>query len=136
MLAGLSIAVLSCTPPSTSTTATIPRIAMRDPAEDHFVDSLLALMTVDEKIGQLNQYSGVDSARGANSTFDAIRAGRVGSLFNVFGAEPTPRVQRVAVEESRLPIPLVFGLDVIHGYRTEFPVPLGEAASWDPDIAQ
>ncbi|MDQ6634390.1 MAG: beta-glucosidase BglX [Gemmatimonadota bacterium] len=105
----------------------------RDPAETRFVDSLLALMTVEEKLGQLNQISnGPDSATRA----DLIRQGRIGSFLNVAGADTTRRLQRVAVEQSRLRIPLLFSLDVIHGFRTIYPVPLGEAASWDPAMAE
>ncbi len=99
------------------------------PAIDQRVDDLLSRMTLDEKVGQLVQYSGV-----SDQTLAAIRQGRVGSLLNVPGAENANRVQRVAVEESRLGIPLLFGLDVIHGYRTIFPTPLGTASSWDPEL--
>jgi beta-glucosidase len=93
------------------------------------LDDLLARMTLEEKVGQLVQYSGFTDDRAA-----AIREGRIGSLLNVIGAENTNRVQRIAVEESRLGIPLLFGLDVIHGYRTIFPIPLATAASWDPAL--
>ncbi len=98
-------------------------------AIDQRIDDLLSRMTLDEKVGQLVQYSGFNEGRAA-----AIREGRVGSLLNVTGAENTNRVQRIAVEESRLGIPLLFGLDVIHGYRTIFPIPLATASSWDPDL--
>lgn len=98
-------------------------------AVERRIDDLLARMTLDEKVGQLTQYSGFSDDRAA-----AIRAGRVGSLLNVTGAERTNRVQRLAVEESRLGIPLLFGLDVIHGYRTTFPIPLATASSWDPEL--
>jgi beta-glucosidase len=96
---------------------------------DQRIDDLLSGMTLEEKVGQLVQLSGftADSAV-------AIREGRVGSLLNVVGAETTNRVQRIAVEESRLGIPLLFGLDVIHGYRTIFPIPLATASSWDPEM--
>ena len=96
---------------------------------DHRIDDLLARMTLDEKVGQLVQYSDFTEDRAA-----AIRAGRIGSLLNVTGAAATNRVQRLAVEESRLGIPLLFGLDVIHGYRTIFPIPLATASSWDPEL--
>lgn len=86
-------------------------------------------MTLEEKVGQLVQYSGFNDDIAA-----AVRDGQIGSLLNVTGAEATNRAQRVAVEESRLGIPLLFGLDVIHGYRTIFPVPLATAATWDPDL--
>jgi len=96
---------------------------------DQRVDELLSRMTLEEKVGQLVQYSGFSDARAAE-----IREGKIGSLLNLNGAEATNRVQRIAVEESRLGIPLLFGLDVIHGYRTIFPVPLATAASWDPQM--
>jgi beta-glucosidase len=108
-------------------------------AEAAFVDSLLALMTVEEKLGQLTQYTGQWAVTGPAVTQggeDEIRAGRVGSFLNVYGAEYTERAQRVAVEESRLGIPLIFGYDVVHGFRTVFPVPLAEAASWNLDAAR
>ena len=108
-------------------------------AEAAFVDSLLALMTVEEKLGQLTQYTGEWAVTGPAVTQggeDEIRAGRVGSFLNVYGAEYTRRAQRVAVEESRLGVPLIFGFDVVHGFRTVFPVPLAEAASWDLDAIE
>jgi len=113
-----------------SLTALLPAVA-RSQANtiDQRVDALLARMTLDEKVGQLVQYSGFDENRA-----EAIRAGKVGSLLNVPGAESSNRIQRIAVEESRLGIPLLFGLDVIHGYRTIFPIPLATASSWDPDL--
>jgi len=96
---------------------------------DQRIDDLLSRMTLDEKVGQLVQYSGYSEARDT-----AIREGRIGSLLNVTGAENTNRVQRIAIEESRLGIPLLFGLDVIHGYRTIFPIPLATASTWDPEL--
>src|SRR2546430_3411580 len=95
------------------------------------IDSLLARMTLEEKLGQLNQLS-VDGQPSAEQ-LDLVRKGLVGSLFNLTGAEATRAAQRIAVTDSRLHIPLIFGQDVIHGYRTIFPIPLGEAASWDPE---
>jgi beta-glucosidase len=97
-------------------------------------DSLLALMTLEEKIGQLIMapaewgQTGPQAAGGGDSQ---VRDGRIGSFLNFWGAAATRRIQRVAVEESRLHIPLLFGHDVIHGWRTVFPVPLAEAASFD-----
>ena len=96
-------------------------------------------MTLEEKIGQLVQYSfgqptGPNSGRTDDK--DMIRRGQVGSLFNVKGARETNALQRIAVEDSRLHIPLIFGMDVIHGYRTTFPVPLGLAATWSPEIVE
>ena len=98
------------------------------------LDSLLARMTLEEKLGQLNLLSA--NGRASPQQMELLRAGRLGGLFNVIGAENTTPVQRVAVTESRLKIPLLFGLDVIHGYRTIFPIPLGEASSFDPDAAE
>jgi len=102
------------------------------------IDSLLERMTLEEKIGQLNQYSstfdvtGPAPVKGTDRVrYEQIRSGQVGSLLNVVGARATRRAQELAVENSRLGIPLIFGYDVIHGYQTMFPVPLGEAASWD-----
>ncbi|MGL5787704.1 MAG: beta-glucosidase BglX [Bacteroidales bacterium] len=101
------------------------------------VDSVLALMTLDEKIGQLNQYTGNWQATGPviddPTKIDQIRAGRVGSMLNIKGAEQTRRMQDCAME-SRLQIPLLFALDVIHGMRTIYPIPLGESASFDLDL--
>lgn len=98
------------------------------------IDSVLKLMTLDEKIGQLNQYTGDRDATGPitnnpNKLKD-IRDGKLGSMLNVRGAAETRAVQEVAMQ-SRMKIPLIFGLDVIHGYRVTFPIPLAEAASWD-----
>jgi beta-glucosidase len=103
------------------------------------VDSLLKKMTLDEKIGQLVQYSaGYATGPGAsNLTYDDLVArGQVGSMLNVVGAEKTNHYQHIAVEKSRLHIPIIFGLDVIHGHRTTFPIPLALAASWDPAAAE
>lgn len=104
-----------------------------------FVESLLAKMTVKEKIGQLNLPSAGDFTTGQaqNSGIGKkIEDGLVGGLFNIKGAEKIRAVQKVAVEKSRLKIPLLFGMDVIHGYETNFPIPLGLASSWDMDLIQ
>jgi len=98
------------------------------------LDSLLARMTLEEKLGQLNLLSA--NGRASPQQIQLARDGKLGGLFNVIGAENSGAVQRVAVTESRLKIPLLFGLDVIHGYRAIFPIPLGEAASFDPDAAE
>ncbi len=90
-------------------------------------------MTIEEKVGQLQQVDGMpDTGRPRDEHFDLARRGLIGSLMNVRGAGSTNRLQRVAVEESRLKVPLLFGFDVIHGYRTIFPIPLALASSWDP----
>jgi beta-glucosidase len=100
------------------------------------VDSVLRLMTLEEKIGQLNQYNDDNKATGPvtvdNDKVGQIRKGLVGSLLNVLGTERTRSWQNIAMQ-SRLKIPLLFGQDVIHGYKTTFPIPLAEAASWDMD---
>ncbi len=99
------------------------------------IDSVLSLMTLTEKIGQMNQYStwGEPTGPGADEALrmNDLKDGKIGSFLNLTGAENTQIVQEIALNETRLGIPLIFGLDVIHGYRTIFPVPLGEAASWD-----
>jgi len=109
------------------------------PAIEKRVDALLAKMTLEEKIGQLVQYSGgaaTGPTSGRTDDKDMIRKGQVGSLFNVTGARATNELQHIAVDESRLHIPLIFGLDVIHGFRTTFPLNLGLAATWDPSIVE
>lgn len=105
---------------------------------DTKVESLLKKMTLDEKVGQMNQYSSfwevtgpVPQDGGAKEKYDHLRSGLVGSMLSVRGAKNVREFQRVAVEESRLGIPLIFGLDVIHGHKTLAPIPLAEAASWD-----
>lgn len=103
-------------------------------AMDGFIDKLMAKMTIEEKIGQLNLPSAGDITTGQAKSSDignAIKRGEVGGLFNIKGVEKIRDVQRVAVEESRLGIPLIFGMDVIHGYETTFPIPLGLTATWD-----
>ena len=98
------------------------------------VDSVLRLMTLDEKIGQMNQYNGDWDATGPitkdGDKQNQIRKGMLGSMLNVTGVEHTRELQEIAME-SRLKIPLLFGQDIIHGYRTIFPIPLAEASSWD-----
>ncbi|KFF00763.1 beta-D-glucoside glucohydrolase [Chryseobacterium formosense] len=104
-----------------------------------FVDALLAKMTLDEKIGQLNLPSSGDFTTGLAKNSDIgkkVEQGLVGGLFNIKGADKIKAVQKVAVENSRLKIPMIFGMDVIHGYETTFPIPLGLAASWDMNLVQ
>ncbi|HLA56363.1 MAG TPA: glycoside hydrolase family 3 N-terminal domain-containing protein [Flavobacterium sp.] len=101
---------------------------------DQKVNELLEKMTLDEKVGQLNQYSGDNTVTGPltinpNKT-EEIKEGKIGSMINILGSEYTRQYQKLAMQ-SRLKIPLLFGLDVIHGYKTTFPIPLAEAASWD-----
>lgn len=101
---------------------------------DRLIDSLLARMTLEEKLGQLNLLS-VDR-QPSDEQLTLLRQGKVGGFFNLVGAAATRDVQRIAVTESRLKIPLLLGLDVIHGYRTTFPIPLAQAATWDPEAAE
>ena len=104
------------------------------------IDSLMELMTLEEKVGQMNQYNGFWNVTGpipeegdASSKFEHLKNGWVGSMLNVTGVEEVRKVQKIVVEESRLGIPLIIGYDVIHGYRTQSPIPLAESASWDMD---
>lgn len=104
------------------------------------IDSLLSIMTLEEKVGQMVQYNGYAELTGPGAKegselekFNRIKSGGVGSMLNVLSAAETRRVQELAIENSRLGIPLVFGYDVIHGYKTMFPIPLAEVASWDMD---
>jgi beta-glucosidase len=109
---------------------------------DDKVEALLAKMTLEEKAGQLNQYSGyeiitgnIDESKISNRNL-LVKKGLVGSVLNVLGTDDVEKAQRYAVEETRLGIPLIFAFDVIHGYRTIFPIPLAEAASWDLDAME
>ncbi|MFF3751561.1 glycoside hydrolase family 3 N-terminal domain-containing protein [Streptomyces sp. NPDC002018] len=103
------------------------------------IKDLIGRMTVEEKLGQLQQLSWTgDTGPGEGQTHEvetAARAGLLGSVLNVTGARHTNYLQRIAVEESRLGIPLLFGLDIIHGYWTTFPIPLAQAASFDPGVS-
>ena len=106
---------------------------------DAFIDSLMARMTLEEKLGQMNQLSVGDVQTGTPlraETSRLIREGKAGALLNIKGAEKILEVQRMAVEESRLGIPLLVGMDVIHGYETIFPIPLGMAATWDMEAIE
>ena len=112
---------------------------LSEPSIEKKVDELLHKMTLEEKVGQLVQYTaGQPTGPGTGRTDydDMIRKGEVGALFNVTTARQVNAFQHVAVEQSRLHIPLLFGLDVIHGFRTEFPVPLGLSATWNPELIQ
>lgn len=106
---------------------------------DAFIDSLINVMTAEEKAGQLTLYTSGWDITGPvlrDDYMDELRAGRAGNLFNAHTVDYARNLQRIAVEETRLGIPLLFGLDVIHGYKTTFPIPLAEASSWDMDIIE
>ena len=106
--------------------------------QEEKINSLLQKMTLEEKVGQMNQYNGFWEITGpapkdgdAKKKYDHLRKGMVGAVLNVKGTENVRKLQEIAVKETRLGIPLLFGYDVIHGHKTLFPIPLGEAASWD-----
>jgi len=104
-----------------------------------FIDDLMSKMTLDEKLGQLNLPASGDIITGAgsnNNITEKIKEGKVGGLFNIKSAEKIRAVQQIAVEQSRLKIPLLFGMDVIHGYQTVFPIPLGMSCSWDMSLIE
>lgn len=128
----ISVFICSCEP-----------MIHKDPSETEIarkVDSVMALMTLEEKVGQLMQYTGYGEftgpVAGDHNYLPFLKSGMVGSMLNVNGAEYTRKLQKIAVEETRLGIPLIFGYDVIHGYRTIFPVPLGETACWDMEVIE
>jgi beta-glucosidase len=115
------------------------RTGIYDPSLEARVETLLGKMTLEEKVGQLVQYSaGQPTGPGTGRTDyeDMIARGEIGALFNISTAKETNAYQRIAVEKSRLKIPIVFGLDVIHGFRTVFPVPLALASTWDPALVE
>lgn len=110
-----------------------------DPKINSRVEQILKQMTLEEKIGQLVQYSqGAPTGPGTGRTdYKELAAkGQIGSIFNLTGAAETNAMQKIAVEQSRLHIPLIFGLDIIHGYRTTFPVPLALSATWNPELIE
>jgi beta-glucosidase len=121
----LLVALISCKQPKDSAT---------DQKMDAFVDGLIKKMTLDEKIGQISLFTSDWSTTGPsmrNDYIDLIKQGKAGSVFNAFTVDFVKELQRIAVEETRLHIPLLFGYDVIHGHRTIFPIPLGQASTWD-----
>ncbi len=121
------------------TSAHDARTGIYDPSLDARVETLLGKMTLEEKAGQLVQYSaGQPTGPGTGRTDyeDMIAKGQIGALFNISTAKETNAYQRIAVEKSRLQIPIIFGLDVIHGFRTIFPVPLALASTWDPPLVE
>src|SRR6476619_5673919 len=119
--------------------ATATFVQAQDSKMNSFVNSLMSKMTIDEKLGQLNLPGSGDIVTGQAKSSDIgkkIREGKVGGLFNIKSVAKIKDVQRIAVEESRLKIPLIFGMDVIHGYETVFPIPLGLSCSWDMNLIQ
>jgi beta-glucosidase len=136
----LGIPTLAQTSPSVSAAPErVRRTSLSDASSEKKVDELLRKMTLEEKVGQLVQYSaGQPTGPGTGRTDydDMIRKGEIGALFNITTAHQVNAYQRIALEQSRLHIPLLFGLDVIHGFRTEFPIPLGLASSWDPELIE
>jgi beta-glucosidase len=138
--------VLACHPlgaqtgAASATNSAVPlRSGIYDASLDAKVEALLGKMTLEEKVGQLVQYSaGQPTGPGTGRTDynDMIAKGQIGALFNISTAKETNAYQRIAVEKSRLQIPIVFGLDVIHGFRTEFPIPLALASTWDPTLVE
>src|SRR5216683_6799166 len=125
--------------PSLVSRRTLDHPGLGDAGTEKKVDALIDKMTVEEKVGQLVQYSaGQPTGPGTGRTDydDMIRKGEIGALFNITTAHQVNAYQRIAVEQSRLHIPLLFGLDVIHGFRTEFPIPLGLASTWHPELVE
>ena len=106
-----------------------------DPNVEKQIDALLSKMTLAEKLGQMTQ-KGKSGEDGPSDIEGQVRKGNIGSFLNVTDAEMHNKLQKIAVEESRLGIPLIFGFDVIHGFRTIFPVPLAQAASWDLELME
>jgi len=132
-------ALAACGAPVQRLPTPAPAIDPARAAMERFVDSLVSRMTLEEKVGQLTQSVGRRGGTGprvAPGGEAEIRAGKVGSFLGVFGAQLTRELQRIAVEESRMKIPLLFADDIEHGLRTIFPVPLAEVASFDPDAVE
>ncbi len=122
--------VMSCTQKKSTT---------GDQQMNTFISDLMGQMTLEEKLGQLNLPASGDIVTGTASSSDIgekIKKGQVGGLFNIKTAEKIRAVQQIAVDESRLKIPLIFGMDVIHGYQTLFPIPLGLSCSWDMELIE
>src|ERR1700693_2476381 len=132
--ASLRLSAQAVAAASTQTSTEIGRsasVGVADPNLDGRIESILHGMTLEEKIGQLVQYSAGQATgpgTGRSDYKDMIARGQIGALLNVVDPHEINEYQRIAMEESRLHIPLLFGLDVIHGFRTEFPIPLGMAS--------
>ena len=111
--------------------------------KEQFIEDLISKMTLAEKAGQMNQYNGFWDATGPmpegdyqKKRYNELKNGQVGSMLNVIGVDEIRALQKIAVEETRLGIPLIFGHDVIHGYKTMFPIPLAESSSWDLELME
>ena len=120
---------------ATSSSVRISEKEVSEKTMDEFVDGLMSRMTVAEKIGQLNLpgYGHVTSEAKKSEIAGRIRQGEVGGIFNIFGVDKIRELQEVAVEESRLGIPILIGADICNGYRTIFPIPLGLSCAWKPE---
>ena len=128
----LIMILVACSP---KTTSKISSVSKKDP----FIEQLMSKMTLDEKLGQMTLYTTDWESTGPtirSGYQNDIKSGKCGALFNSHTVDFTTQLQKIAMEESRLKIPLLFGYDVIHGYKTMFPIPLGEAASWDLDAIE
>ncbi|MBL7971014.1 MAG: beta-glucosidase BglX [Prolixibacteraceae bacterium] len=115
------------------------QLSAQDVRMDAFITELMGKMTLEEKLGQLNLPASGDITTGTASSSniaEKIKEGKVGGLFNIKSAEKIRDVQKIAMEQSRLKIPLIFGMDVIHGYQTMFPIPLGMSCSWDMELME
>jgi beta-glucosidase len=137
LLAALAVPALATRAPAPSPVPV--HTGIYDPRIDAKVEALLKNMTLGEKVGQLNQYSAgqpTGPGTGRSDYNDMLARGQIGALFNISTARETNAYQHIAVEKSRLHIPVVFGLDVIHGFRTEFPIPLALASTWDPELVE
>ena len=116
---------------------------LKDLKKEKFISDLISKMTIEEKAGQMNQYNGFWDATGQmpegdyqKKRYNELKNGLVGSMLNVIGVKEIRALQKIAVEETRLGIPLIFGHDVIHGYKTIFPIPLAESSSWDLELME
>jgi len=133
------LALVILLPLHTTNAAQQKPAALSDPAIDARIESLLQKMTAEEKVGQLVQYSAgqpTGPGTGRSDYEDMIARGQIGSLFNVVDPHQINTYQHIAMEKTRLHIPILFGLDVIHGFKTEFPIPLGMASTWDPGMVE
>jgi len=141
LFCGVIFCLTNCNKQVTTATAALPSSTEIQPGtieSNDFIESLIAKMTVEEKVGQMTQYTGFFDPTGPvpkdgniKEKYDAVKSGRVGSMLNVKTVKDVRALQKLAVENSRLGIPLIFGFDVIHGHKISAPIPLAESASWD-----